>query len=150
MKKARLDRITEIVRTQQVGTQDEIVAILRAEGFDVSQATISRDIKELRLRKSTAGDSYRYVLPEPGEVGEHTERLRSVFAKSILLIERVNNLVIMKTPPGLGNAACLALDGMELSSVAGSIAGDDTGLIITRSDEDAIELVELLEQLIEG
>lgn len=150
VKKARLDKIIEIVKTQQVGTQDEIVDILRAEGYDVSQATVSRDIKELRLRKAAApGIGYRYVLPDSGDAGEHTERLRSVFAKSILHIERVGNLVIIKTPPGLGNAACLAVDGMGYRSVAGTLAGDDTGLIITRGDDDAESLCKELERLIE-
>ena len=150
MKKARHDKIIELVRSNSVGTQDELVDMLREAGFDVSQATISRDIKELRLQKASAPSfGYRYVLPDDNTEKAGDERLQDIFRKSVLKVDYAGNIVVLKTMAALGGAACAAVDGMNHGSIVGTLAGDDTGLIIVRSEQLAKELCGQLLQLIE-
>lgn len=149
VKKARHEKILELIRENTIGTQDELVDKLREAGYDVSQATISRDIKDLRLQKAAASSGYRYVLPEEKSDGVADERLQTIFGKSVLSVDYAGNLVVIKTMAALGSAACAAVDGMQHDYIVGTLAGDDTGLIIVRSEQQARELCEQLETLIE-
>ena len=150
MKRARHEKIIELVRENSIGTQDELVDMLKSAGYDVSQATISRDIKELRLQKAVASSSgYRYMLPEERGDSSGDERLQDIFRKSVMSVDFAGNLVVIKTMAALGSAACAAVDGMKNHGIVGTLAGDDTGLIIVRSEQDAQDLCAQLERLIE-
>lgn len=152
MKKERQSKIIEIVRGGVVGTQDELVDELKRSGYDVSQATISRDIKELRLQKTAdAKDGYRYVLPGEQQSGGGGDlRLKSIFSQSVVKVDSAQNIVVIKTMPGLASAACAAVDGMHLDYVLGTLQGDDTGLVIVRDEASARELCTHLEAMCEG
>ncbi len=152
MKKERQSKIIEIVRGGAVGTQDELVDELKRAGYDVSQATISRDIKELRLQKTAdATNGYRYVLPSEQQSGSGGDaRLKTIFGQSVVKVDFAQNIVVIKTMPGLASAACAAVDGMHLDYVLGTLQGDDTGLVVVRDETSAKELCMHLEAICEG
>jgi transcriptional regulator of arginine metabolism len=106
---------------------------LKAAGFTATQATISRDIKQLRLVKELTGQGgYRYVLSDRKSSTGPDARLRNIFKEGVILVDVAQNLVVIKTMPGLASACGSALDGMEISSMVGTIAGDDTCVLIMR------------------
>lgn len=127
MKSQRQERILQIIAQERIETQNQLIDALRRRGMPSTQATVSRDMRELRLVKELGTDgSYRYVPPADTAVGDHTERLRTIFRESVNSYACAQNLVVVKTLPGLANAACAALDSMEINGMVGSIAGDDT------------------------
>lgn len=123
----RQDAIRRIVRRERVRTQRELVERLQDNGFECTQATVSRDISEMGLRKLPEGV---YVLAED----LHLQRMVSELVRSVA---RAGQLVLVKTSPGAGQGVGAAMDGAALEEVLGSIAGDDTILVITRSEQDA-------------
>ncbi len=129
--------IREIVREKPVRTQQSLVAELKAAGFECTQATVSRDIAEIGLSKLPDG---HYMLA--GDL-----RLQRMMADLALSVIAVKNLVLVKANPGTANAITAALDGAGLSEVMGTIAGDDTILIVTADDEEGISLASHLEKL---
>ena len=117
-----------MIRMMDVETQEQLLAELKLRGFTTTQATISRDIKQLRLVKElTPSGSYRYVAADRQEGKSSAGRLRNIFKEGVVSVEAAQNLVVVKTMPGLASAACSALDGMEIAGMVGSLAGDDTG-----------------------
>jgi transcriptional regulator of arginine metabolism len=141
MKGQRLLKIREIISTQDIETQEELVDKLREIGFQVTQATVSRDIKELHLVKTpTASGSYKYSLPaEPSYNPEH--KLRRILLDSFVSIDRAENLIVMKTLPGNAHAVGAIVDALDWSEVLGTICGDDTILMIIRTKELAPVIV---------
>ena len=138
MKNARQTEILNIIQTTQVETQEQLLDELRARGFNATQATISRDIKELRLVKELTGQGgYRYVLTERKLQGGLDTRLRNIFKEGVTSVDVAQNIVVVKTRPGLASAACSALDGMDIPGMVGSLAGDDTGILIMRDNAAA-------------
>lgn len=138
MKAKRQQEILRIIEEQDVDTQDQLLAELRARGVQSTQATISRDIKQLRLVKELApSGSYRYVAADRQEGKSSAGRLRNIFKEGVVSVEAAQNLVVVKTMPGLASAACSALDGMEIAGMVGSLAGDDTGMLIMRDSASA-------------
>ena len=134
MKNARQGEILNIIRTRDVDTQEQLLAELRQRGFSATQATISRDIKELRLVKELmSGGGYRYTVSERKAAAEDT-RLRNIFKEGVLSVDLAQNIVVVRTMPGLASAACSALDNMD---ILGSLAGDDTGILIMRDSQSA-------------
>ncbi|MBQ8973218.1 MAG: arginine repressor [Clostridia bacterium] len=135
MKSTRHNLILEIIEEMDIETQEELAAELKRRGVKVTQATVSRDIKELRLLKvlSESG-GYKYATVERAEKGM-SERFIRILSESVISMEAVNNLIVVKTLTASANAACEAIDSMKWSEVLGTIAGDNTLLIITRSDE---------------
>ena len=144
MKKRRQAKILEIISTQEIETQEELQEILIQFGFEVTQATISRDIKELRLVKELSAKG-RYIY-STGKKSERniTKRAGGIFSESIIKIDYALNTVVIKCFAGMANAACAAIDSMELSEVLGSIAGDDTIFILCTSEEKAREFTHKL------
>ena len=138
MKRARQAEILNVIRMMDVETQEQLLAELKLRGFTTTQATISRDIKQLRLVKELApSGSYRYVAADR-QVGKSSAgRLRNIFKEGVVSVEAAQNLVVVKTMPGLASAACSALDGMEIAGMVGSLAGDDTGMLIMRDSASA-------------
>ena len=138
MKTRRHAKILELIKEHDIDTQEELLRHLREEGFDVTQATVSRDIKELRLVKELSGGGYRYASSERKGLADSDARLRNIFKEGVTSVDRAQNIVVVRTMPGLASAACSALDSMEIPGMVGSLAGDDTGILIMR-DNDAAE-----------
>ena len=138
MKNSRQSEIMNIIQTMEIETQEQLLAELRSRGFTATQATISRDIKELRLVKELTGrGGYRYTLTERKSTGNTDSRLRNIFKEGVTSVDVAQNIVVVRTMPGLASAACSALDGMDISGMVGSLAGDDTGILIMRDNASA-------------
>ena len=138
MKRARQAEILNIIQAVDVETQEQLLDELKARGFSATQVTISRDIKELRLVKELSGGGYRYASSERKGLADSDARLRNIFKEGVTSVDRAQNIVVVRTMPGLASAACSALDSMEIPGMVGSLAGDDTGILIMR-DNDAAE-----------
>ena len=140
MKSTRQDAILEIIGRMDVETQEELADELRTMGFKVTQATVSRDIKELRLVKAlTSTGAYKYAVAEKNE-NTHSERFIRIFSESVLTISHAYNQIVLKTLPGSANVAAETIDGMRWPEILGTLAGDNTILMIVRSTEE-VELV---------
>lgn len=137
MKGHRLLKIRELISTRDIETQEELVDALKALGYQVTQATVSRDIKELQLVKTpTADGRYKYALPaEPSYNPE--SKLRRLLVDSFVSIDQAENLIVLKTLPGNANAVAALIDGLNWENLLGTISGDDTILIICRTRDDA-------------
>lgn len=136
MKARRQALIREIVDTQSIQTQEELAQALREHGMVVTQATVSRDIKEMHLLKVLAEDgSYRYATMDKEEQGT-SDRLIRMLADSVVSMASANNLIVIRTLPGSAHVAGEAVDSLRWSEVLGTIAGDNTILVIVRSNED--------------
>ena len=136
MKARRQALIREIVDTQSIQTQEELAQALREHGMVGTQATVSRDIKEMHLLKVLAEDgSYRYATMDKEEQGT-SDRLIRMLADSVVSMASANNLIVIRTLPGSAHVAGEAVDSLRWSEVLGTIAGDNTILVIVRSNED--------------
>lgn len=134
----RRDKILEIIKTTEVNTQDELVNILRENGFLVTQATVSRDVKELGLVKVKGKIlKYRYAEPLKPEGYKIDGKITPLFDAFIRSVVCAKNLVVVKTLEGHASACGMAVDKLSIAEIVGSVAGDDTLLIVTNSDEDA-------------
>ena len=143
MKSKRQAEILRIIEEVDVETQDKLLAELKARGVSSTQATISRDIKELHLIKElTSYGTYKYVVSGRKTSLNFAGRLRTIFKEGVTSFDRAQNIVVLKTMPGLASAACAAIDGMEISGLVGSLAGDDTALLIMRDNEKAASFCE--------
>ena len=138
MKNARQSEILKLIRTEEVETQEQLLSLLREKGYTATQATISRDIKELRLVKEQTGQGrYRYTVTDRKSSADSEVRLRNIFKEGVTSVDVAQNIVVVRTMPGLASAACSALDGMEIPGLVGSLAGDDTGILIMRDNAAA-------------
>lgn len=140
MKSVRHDLILDIIDKKDIETQEELAAELKARGVKVTQATVSRDIKELRLLKVLAENGgYKYSTAERAEKGM-SERFIRILAESVMSIESAVNLIVIKTISASAQAAAEAIDSLKWPELLGTIAGDNTILVIARSEE-AVETV---------
>ena len=138
MKTQRQAKIMEIISKTNVETQEQLLSLLREAGFSGTQATISRDIKELRIVKELmAMGTYRYTAAAKEVPGTFSARLNTIFRESVTNFDYAQNLVVIHTLPGLASAAASAVDAMHLSVVLGTLAGDDTVLVIMRDTNAA-------------
>ena len=138
MKSKRQAKIIEIVSTQSVETQEQLLAALQEAGFRGTQATISRDIKELRIVKElTSLGTYRYTTSVNEVGGSFSSRLNTIFRECVISYDCAQNIVVIKTLPGLASAAGSAVDSMNLSIVLGTLAGDDTVIVVMRDTNAA-------------
>jgi len=130
MKKDRQSAVLKIIASVDVETQNQLIEELAKIGIVSTQATISRDIKELHLVKELSPlGVYRYIASGRPEMHNHTTRLKAIFKESVTSYANAHNIVVIKTLPGLAPAACSAIDSMGIKSLVGSIAGDDTGFL---------------------
>ncbi|MDO3409542.1 transcriptional regulator ArgR [Saccharibacillus sp. CPCC 101409] len=137
MKGQRHIKIREIISNRDIETQDELVTALRASGFQVTQATVSRDIKELLLIKVPLDDGrYKYSLPTDQRYNP-VSKLKRALVDNFVHIDHSGNLVVMKCLPGTANSIAALLDNMEWSEIMGTISGDDTILLICREPENS-------------
>lgn len=148
MKNARQMAILSIIEKDNIETQEELAAKLRELGIVVTQATVSRDIKELRLLKVLTPDgSYKYATVDKAEHGV-SERLVRMFIDSVLSISHAENLIVIRTLPGSANAAGEAIDSMRWPEVLGTISGDNTIFVAVRSAAEAPAVVEKFQEIL--
>ena len=148
MKAKRQALIREIVEAQSIQTQEELAEALRAHGMEVTQATVSRDIKEMHLLKVLSDDGgYRYATMEKNEQGVN-DRLIRMLSDSVLEINSANNLIVIRTLPGSAHVAGEAVDSLHWAEILGTIAGDNTILLIVRSNEEVEAVIRRFRALI--
>lgn len=147
-REARQQKILDIIAANDIDTQEELVARLAAEGFSVTQATVSRDIRDMSLIKTltTDGKKYRYAASVPKDT--RAERFISVFRNTVISIKAAENLVVIKTETGSANAAAETVDRMHLDCVLGVIAGDNTIFVAVDNSENAPFVAEKLEEIL--
>lgn len=148
MKKKRLDKIIEIITQFEVETQDDLIAHLHKAGYDVTQATVSRDIRELKLTKVMTGrGSYRYIrsAADKDVKGLH---ISHALSEAILRVASAQNLVVLHTFPGMAQAIAIEVDHLEHPRILGSVAGDDTILIVVSDTPSAVSISEQIKELI--
>ena len=147
MKTNRQSKIIEIIQKNEVETQDELSALLEKDGFRVTQATVSRDIRELKLTKiPTAGGRQKYavITDAPENLSKKYER---VLREGFLSMDMAQNILIIKTVSGMASAVCAAIDAMKMREIVGSIAGDDTIMCAVRTSAEAQSLLTRLKKL---
>lgn len=141
-------KILELIRQNAVETQDQLARMLWEEGIQVTQATVSRDVKQLKLIKVSAGDGgYRYLPPPEPVGGDQLAKLRRYMVDAVVGIDYTGNLILVKCLPGTANAVAVILDRVEWPEVVGTLAGDDTILVIARQDAQVADLVIRLRNL---
>ena len=149
MKNIRQAKMLELIREQRFDTQEDLLKALCNSGFNVTQATISRDIRELGIIKSEGEDGdYRYRVSARREHGDINGKLASIFRQAAFAIDCANNLIVIKTYTGMGSAVGAALDSMEIEGVIGTLAGDDTLLMIIKDNERAAVITAELREAI--
>lgn len=148
MKKNRQAVIAKIIEENTVTTQDELITLLTAEGFDITQATVSRDIKEMRISKRSGADGvYKYCMPAT-KPKEHSKKYMSILTGAAVSTDIAMNIVVLKCHAGTAQAACAALDSIGLDKTAGTLAGDDTIFILCYTPADALEVKSFLDNII--
>ena len=153
MKKIRHAKIIEMIQKHDVETQEELAKYLREAGLAVTQATVSRDIRELRLVKAATGDGgYRYVSQASGSLRTpySSARFETIFRESVLHVDSAGHIVLVKCFSGMANAACEVFDGMHWKEVVGSLSGDDTFFVLMRSEEAAKQIAAELAKYVHG
>lgn len=146
-KKDRLSAIIDLIGRFEIDTQEELTDKLNGEGFDVSQATVSRDINELNLIK-TEGITKKTKYAKPVIfTTEIPENIKNMIKQMLVSVDFSNNLVVVKTRSGMANAMAAAIDGMHFKHVLGTLAGDDTLLIIVKNANDAVIVVKAIKNL---
>ena len=148
MKSKRHAKILELITEFEIDTQEELLNKLNDKGFKVTQATVSRDIRELRLVKVQAASGYKYSLGSSKESVDMSFKFHTVFSESVLNVESAENLVVIKCYPGMANAACAALDSVAWKGVVGTIAGDDTVLCVMNDKGMAVKFTSQLRKLL--
>ncbi|KGN00972.1 ArgR family transcriptional regulator [Clostridium novyi A str. 4570] len=150
MKIQRHSKILEIINTKDVETQEELAEELKKRGVDVTQATVSRDIKELKLIKVLSENGrYKYATIAKSD-GLLANKLVNVFSNTVISVDNVQNFVVVKTLSGSGSAAAESIDSMNFDGIAGTIAGDNTIFILTINENKAEEIVKKLKKMLEN
>ena len=148
MKNSRHTRILEIIGDHVIETQDDLIDRLRDSGYAVTQATVSRDIKQLGLVKTATKDGgYQYTVAK-NDSTSNENKLKNIMRETILSAQNAENIIVVKTYPGMANAAATAMDSLAGETILGSIAGDDTIFVVVRNDEDAVIFSEYIKDII--
>lgn len=145
MKVKRHNEIIELVKTREIGTQEELLDLLKSKGYDVTQATISRDIRELNLTKINAGDKQKYAVIVKDE--EFSDKYVRVLKEGFVSMLSSGNLIVLKTVIGMAMAVATAIDALEISEIAGCIAGDDTIFIAVSENSSTLDVMNKLKKL---
>ena len=149
MKLDRQSVIMDIIIERDIETQNQLMEALAERGLKSTQATLSRDIREMRLVKELGPrGNYRYVAAAKQDNSDLDVRLKKIFRESVVSYDVAQNILVIKTLPGLASAACSALDGMSIDGLVGTIAGDDTAFLAMRDNNSATTLYREIEQLI--
>ena len=148
MKNRRHKMIREIIEQKNIETQCQLTEELQKHGFNVTQATISRDIKEIGLVKVASGESsFCYNFPPGMVTGNSFDRAKRMLRENMLRLEISNFILVLKTLPGSAQAVAFCLDSLGWKELVGSVAGDDTILLVSRDDDEARKLAESLQEL---
>lgn len=151
MKRYRYNKIKDIVQSRSIETQEELAAALQEEGIDVTQATVSRDIKELMLIKIPTGDGhYRYALSPNENVLLSQARITRLFQDSIIKVDYAMNQIVLHTLPGSAQSIAYAVDHANWNEVIGTLGGDDTILIICYSAENVQSVLKRISDMMKG
>jgi len=149
MKKERQNAVLRVIASTDVETQNHLIDELKKIGIDSTQATVSRDIRELHLIKEmTSSGTYRYTVSERPVMQNQKVRLKSIFKESVTSYANAQNIVVIKTLPGLAPAACGAIDSMGIKNIVGSIAGDDTGFLAMNDTASAEKFCSEIEEML--
>lgn len=149
MKNDRQSMILEIISQENIETQEQLLERLQSRGITSTQATISRDIKQMHLIKEPMGQGvYKYAVSGNRTKLNFSEKLRTIFRESITSIERAQNIVVVKTMPGLASAAGAALDDMDVHFMLGCLAGDDTAFLVMKDTESAVAFCAEIEEML--
>ena len=149
MKFQRQAAIIDLITNHEIDTQEELTARLREMGFNSTQATISRDIKELRLIKiASSNGGYKYSVAENEQDSGFVPRVRNIFRECVIKVDVAQNLVVIRTITGMANAAAFALDSMEDTDIVGTLAGDDTVLLVFHDSAHAADFCEQVRQML--
>lgn len=149
MKTSRQSKIIEIIQKNEVETQDELSALLEKEGFRVTQATVSRDIRELKLTKipTVSGrQKYAVITDAPENLSKKYER---VLREGFLSMDMAQNILVIKTVSGMASAVCAAIDAMKMREIVGSIAGDDTIMCAIRTVDETYAVMKKIRRIVE-
>ncbi|MGN0386879.1 MAG: arginine repressor [Lachnospiraceae bacterium] len=149
MKKERLGKIIEIIGSKDVETQEELAMLLKKDGYDVTQATVSRDIRELRLSKVSAGDGKQKYVAYTQDDTQLGDKYIRVLREGFVSMDMAMNILVIKTVAGMAMAVAAAVDNMKFSEVVGTIAGDDTIMMAIRTVEETKELMDKLKGMLE-
>ena len=148
MKLGRQSVIMEIINERDIETQNQLMAALAERGVKSTQATLSRDIRDMRLVKELGPKgNYRYVAASKQETPDLDIRLKKIFKECVVSCDIAQNIIVIKTLPGLASGACSTLDGMEVDGLVGTIAGDDTAFIAMKDNSSANSFYKEIEQL---
>jgi len=145
-KKERHSIILELIENHPVGTQEELVSLLQKEGYMATQATVSRDIRELGLLKVDHGDGVRYV--QMNDNNRNARRYEGILKEEVQSVDYASSMLVIKTGSGMAMAVAAAIDSMQMEEVVGSIAGDDTIFLALHSAEDAKAVKEAIWQIL--
>ena len=149
MKNSRQSMILEIISQENIETQEQLLSRLQERGITSTQATISRDIKQMHLIKEPVGQGvYKYAVSGNRTKLNFAEKLRTIFRESITSIDYAQNIVVLKTMPGLASAACSALDNMNINYMVGTLAGDDTAFLLMKDTESAVAFCEEIKEML--
>lgn len=148
MKSERQNKIIELITKHNIGTQEELAAALNDAGFNVTQATVSRDIRELNLTKTAVdGKRQKYVVYQSDKSHMNDKFIR-VLKDGFVAVDYAQNILVIKTVPGMAMAVCAALDAMKWHEIVGTIAGDDTIMCAVRTVDDTIKLMDKLKKIV--
>jgi transcriptional regulator of arginine metabolism len=149
MKTKRQSKILELIQKHEIETQEELLAYLEKEGYAATQATVSRDIRELKLTKVAMnnGKQKYIVLNEARE--QMTEKFVRVLREGYLSMDMAQNILVIRTVSGMASAVCASIDAMQIPGIVGSIAGDDTIMCAVRTTEETTEIMAHLQKIIE-
>ena len=150
MKTRRQSKIIVLIRNYEIETQEELSAYLVKEGFQTTQATVSRDIRELKLTKiSMSNGKQKYaVLNDSGE--DMSAKYNRIFRDGFVSMDMAQNILVIKTVSGMASAVCAAMDAMDMKEIVGSIAGDDTIMCAVRTVEDTVSIMKKLRKIVEA
>lgn len=151
LKKTRQHKILEIITGREVETQEELTGYLKEAGIEVTQATVSRDIRELKLSKVPAGKGkQKYIRLQQEEKSHMEDKYIRVLRDGFASMDMAQNILVMKTVSGMAMAVAAAIDAMHFHEIVGSIAGDDTIMMAVRTVEDTEQLMERIRELLQG
>ncbi len=144
MKQKRCDKLLELIERYSISTQDQLLEKLSEAGYNVTQATVSRDIKELRIIKTLVDGEYRYCRDGRVNKSDSKDKLMNILSEAILGADYAGNIISVRCPVGMAMAACTAIDSLNPEGVVGTLAGDDTIFILMRDEKTLLKLTEFL------
>lgn len=148
MKKGRHEAILSLIKKESIGTQDDLMQRLNEMGYKVTQATVSRDIKALKLVKTPfEAGQYKYTVSS-GEGEDHSGKYYSILSHSVTDVNYAGNMVVVKCFSGMAQAACAAIDNLMLSKIVGTLAGDDTIFVLCKDEEKAEDFKNIVSKII--